>query len=379
MTSLTWTQTPDYIHGTNSIQPIKKSPYAFFDLDDTLIKPKSNSRFSKDKFDWIMFSPTIPEKLHELHSLGFNIAIITNQKGLKTEEEINNWKEKLNNVSTLINLPINIYAILTDSLYRKPRTKILTVIPYKKKKSFYCGDAGGLPKRKVNGFQFKKDFADTDLKFALNAKLRFIHRDEFITQSIGFILENPSIPPKVENYQNQNIIFTIPPKSKSQESQESQEIIIMVGIQGSGKSTIAESYQGIHSNDNIRIISKDIHKTKFNGELTKAIKSFHNVIIDNTNPSKTTRMEYINKIKKLNPTAIIRCFYVRTSKEHSMHNNAFRALTTARDKVPAVAFNTYLKNFEEPSLDEGFDEICMIDPMTNPEPHPEPLYNQYLF
>lgn len=43
------------------------------------------------------------------------------------------------------------------------------------KKSFYCGDAAGRPQTQTK----KKDFSDSDLKFALNINLPFKTEDEF--------------------------------------------------------------------------------------------------------------------------------------------------------------------------------------------------------
>ena len=53
-------------------------------------------------------------------------------------------------------------------------------VKYDIKSSFYCGDAAGLPKRNINNLTIPKDFSDSDLKFALNIGLKFMHRDEFV-------------------------------------------------------------------------------------------------------------------------------------------------------------------------------------------------------
>ena len=36
---------------------------ASFDMDDTLIKPKSGAKFAKSATDWIWWHPNVPERL----------------------------------------------------------------------------------------------------------------------------------------------------------------------------------------------------------------------------------------------------------------------------------------------------------------------------
>lgn len=53
-----------------------------------------------------------------------------------------------------------------------------------------------------------------------------------------------------------------------------------------------------------------------------------------------------------------------TSHENSLHNNKFRDLTnTNKDykHVGRIAFNIYKSSFEEPQLDEGFEDIVKLN------------------
>jgi bifunctional polynucleotide phosphatase/kinase len=65
--------------------------------------------------------------------------------------------------------------------YKKPNTKIWEYFVSKlnggleiDETTFYCGDAAGRPAAEGK----KKDFSDTDLKFALNNKLKFFTPEE---------------------------------------------------------------------------------------------------------------------------------------------------------------------------------------------------------
>ena len=69
------------------------------------------------------------------------------------------WYSKLNNIANIFNVPLLILAAIQDNSYRKPNTKLWDdFIKCDIKLSFYCGDAGGLPKRKINNINLPKDF-----------------------------------------------------------------------------------------------------------------------------------------------------------------------------------------------------------------------------
>ena len=52
---------------------------AVFDLDWTLIKPKTGNTFPKDENDWIWLRPNVPIILDEYYKKGYCIIIVTNQ------------------------------------------------------------------------------------------------------------------------------------------------------------------------------------------------------------------------------------------------------------------------------------------------------------
>ena len=103
-------------------------------------------------------------------------------------------------------------------------------------KSFYCGDAAGRVRAKG-----KKDFSCSDRLFALNIGTKFYVPEElFLKRKCAEDICMPDFNPKklMEN----------PPQplepANSQLNIPNQEVIVMVGVQGSGKSHFAEKCFG---------------------------------------------------------------------------------------------------------------------------------------
>jgi bifunctional polynucleotide phosphatase/kinase len=327
---------------------------AIFDLDHTLIKPITGLQFSVTDCDWEFNSQNVINKLKELNNNHFDIIILSNQKIIKNDSGIDLWKKKINKIGTKLGFPILALAALKDDEFRKPRTafwdKFLN--NYDKDNSFFCGDAGGLPKRKIFGEWIKKDFSDTDLKFALNVGIKFIHRDElFYQQKINTL--TPKYPIefnkiKIGEYPN----FMI----------KKNNMIINVGFPGSGKSF----YTKHHIKGNYNYINRDNLKTKEKciEVCKKAIEDNMSIVIDNTNPSEENRKDYID-IGKQNKYKII-CLNFITSRELSMHNNIYRSLSTQeRSIVPKIGYNMYKSKYKKPDKKEGLDEIIEIDFILN--------------
>lgn len=123
-----------------------------------------------------------------------------------------------------------------------------------------------------------------------------------------------------------------------------QEMIIMIGFPGSGKSTIASSF----NQNQYKIISGDELKTanKMLKIAKEAIENKKSVIIDSTNLSKKRRAIFIELAKQYGIP--IRCFYIDISMEEAIYRN------NKRDKgVPKIVYNIFKKKFEYPTEDEG--------------------------
>jgi bifunctional polynucleotide phosphatase/kinase len=165
---MTPTHTPTTIY--HKINNKECTKMAGFDLDFTIIKPKGNRRFPKDKNDWIILNEHIKPKLLELHQEKYRIVLFTNQGGIaKGNTKLSDIIYKLDAVIKYLGIPIDYIISYGYDKYRKPKKGMFEL--YKKlskkrifrKKSFYCGDAAGR----------KKDFNDSDKKFAKNIEVRF--------------------------------------------------------------------------------------------------------------------------------------------------------------------------------------------------------------
>ena len=309
---MNWIETDEYMIGYykkesyNSLFS-KKIPIAAFDLDSTIIEPTNNKKFSTGSTDWKFFDDNVINKLHKLNEK-YNIVIISNQNGIQTgKTNKNTWKQKLFNVVSKIDIPVTILVSIKKNLYRKPNTKLWDeFIISNIKKSFYCGDAAGLPRRKICNRELPRDFSDSDYKFALNVGIEFIHRDQFI-----FDLKKPKnkIPIKYINFSDIQV-----GKYKNNKPNH-PEMIINVGFPGSGKTYYTKNYL---IND-YEHINQDELKTekKCLNKCEELMKKGYSVVIDNTNPSKDKRKKFIELAQKYDYNC--KCNYFKTSKELSIH------------------------------------------------------------
>jgi bifunctional polynucleotide phosphatase/kinase len=92
------------------------------------------------------------------------------------------------------------------------------------------------------------------------------------------------------------------------------------------------------------------------------LKEGKSVVIDNTNPTKKSRADYINLAKKLKINQI-RCFHINTPLDLCHHLNYVRQNQTQGRirRIPDVGYHTFTKYFEKPEKSEGFSEITSIN------------------
>jgi DNA 3'-phosphatase len=93
-----------------------------FDLDGTLVIPKSGDKFAKDPSDWRWLYPDIPTKLRRLHEEGNRIAIISNQSGVPQYHTLSEVQQKFDNVASALGVPVDMFFAVKKDLYRKPCT-----------------------------------------------------------------------------------------------------------------------------------------------------------------------------------------------------------------------------------------------------------------
>jgi bifunctional polynucleotide phosphatase/kinase len=370
MEKLKWTITKDYIVATSiPLDSIRGCKIAAFDLDDTIIRTKSGKVFSENAYDWQLFSDTVGKKLVELICHDYSIVIISNQSKLtrpkvideKYRENIRNFKKKINSIHQHIGLDLTFLIASENNFFRKPGIGLWNLFRGNTKESFYCGDAGGLNERRLNGQIIKKDFSDTDLKFARNLKMRFVHRDEFVYDA-NYSAQNYTV-----NYPN--VLTDLEEEEIDIEHSTIQEMVINVGYPGSGKSFF--TYKFFPHSPCYKIINQDDIKSKAKClKLTREyIEDKFSVVIDCTNVSKEERKVYIDIAKEYNIP--VKCVFYDIDFEVCIHNTHYRShMTDFRIKtIPRVVFDTMKKRFQKPVKSEGFVEIIVMKPNILAELH----------
>ena len=125
-----------------------------------------------------------------------------------------------------------------------------------------------------------------------------------------------------------------------------REVLIMVGYPGSGKSTIAKTFQGYF------LVDGDTYKTpKKMIEVAKQ-HPHESIIFDSTAGTREKRASFVEFAKEQHIP--VRTIWVQTPIDIAMEQNKQRAEEGKKEKVPDIAFYVYRKKFEEPKEEEGF-------------------------
>jgi bifunctional polynucleotide phosphatase/kinase len=316
------------------------------------------------------------EKLKDLVQDGFTIAVFSNQNGVeKGKQTTDSLIAKFKDIGKSLcehQIPICFFASTHEDLNRKPniglwRTLCRTLsIDFDEslKDSFYVGDAAG----RITGWSKgkKKDFSDSDRKFALNLKIPFFTPEEYFLgeQSAKFVLSG--FDPFTFSPEESNLPVT----------SDVQEIVVFVGFPGSGKTFL---FRDVFAPANYEHVNRDSLKSlgKCQKLAIEALKSGKSVVIDNTNPSRSSRAEWIKLSQQFHVP--VRCIYFDISRDLAEHLNKIRfKLYPEIVKVPALAYNVYAKNFEMPQLSEGFTQIRQVKfSLRSKDPDFEKLFFSY--
>lgn len=379
---------------------------AMFDLDGTLVQTTSGNIHPKNSSDWEWFGEEskseklkkeirgekardedikseklVLAKLQELVEENYTIIIITNQAGMNKHPDI---LERIENIYRELSDQCDfsyfeIYIATSNDVYRKPNTAIFEKYMWPKieniEKIFYVGDAAGR----------QDDFSDSDRKFAFNIHLfirhyqpkekkyphvKFFTPDEFFKNERGDERIWRGINP-FEYYQNanKNDDKEVNALIKSINNTDALILLIMIGPPASGKSRLADII--IRAMQiTTTYINQDTCKTKTKCQniFNEAIKQDtpHLIIIDNTNPSREVRENYINTAKYSRPKkkVIVKYIVMDESRELYEHLSVYRERIYFHDNgelidkhIPTVAYNKYYKLYDNVNEDAGVDEI----------------------
>lgn len=158
------------------------------------------------------------------------------------------------------------------------------------------------------------------------------------------------------------------------------ELIVMCGLQGSGKSTKAKELASLKnatvlSSDELRKIYPEAkNETIFSilyKQMNELLKDGKSVVIDATNTSiKSRRQIFLNLKEKCTKT----CYIMNTDYETCIHRVEKRNLDLESHKVPIEVVKNYYHSFEIPFYEEGWDDI-IVDNIPTRESSKEILNN----
>lgn len=145
------------------------------------------------------------------------------------------------------------------------------------------------------------------------------------------------------------------------------KFIMMVGVAGSGKSTVASEV--VESLDNCLVVSSDTIRGELYGDeaiqgdfscvfqlmeerTMEALRAGRNVIYDATNVIAWRRQEFLAKL----PLEVEKiCLWVNVPVERALQNNRMR-----ERHVPEWVIRHQAEQLEFPMSDEGWDAIYVI-------------------
>ena len=130
-------------------------------------------------------------------------------------------------------------------------------------------------------------------------------------------------------------------------------LVIMMGIQGSGKSTF---YHQCLAKDFVRV-NLDTLKTRYREKLLieDCIKNGKSFAVDNTNPTRDDRRRYIPLAKAAGYTVI--GYFMESKLKDCIERNNRRQ---GKEKIPSGAIASTSNKLQMPSFDEGFDELYFV-------------------
>ena len=147
------------------------------------------------------------------------------------------------------------------------------------------------------------------------------------------------------------------PRAVSVGETREKELVILVGLQASGKSTFfRERFAATHEH-----VSKDLFRNNKNPNrrqaqlIAAALKEGSPVVVDNTSPTVEDRRALIELGRQLG--AKIVGYYFDSTVRQCIERNRLRA---GKERVPDVAIYATASRLVPPSCSEGFDELFRV-------------------
>ena len=131
------------------------------------------------------------------------------------------------------------------------------------------------------------------------------------------------------------------------------EAVILIGLQGAGKSTF---YRQRFAPSHVHV-SLDVLKTRHRERtlLAECIAQRRPLVVDNTNPARADRAAYITLAKQAGYRAL--GYYFQSCVEHCQRRNLQRP---TGQQIPLAGLLGTAGRLELPAYDEGFDELHYV-------------------
>ena len=332
METLTTTQ---YVHDP-------QAPITSFDLDGTLIHPRSGKKFPQNEDDWIVWSDRTLEVLQAIPPER-KIVIFTNKK---------RWDDITRGVCVGFmqflqdnRVPAILYASIKEGWTRKPQIGMLQDHTHQQPVapgSTYCGDAAGR----------EGDFSSSDRAFAHNTGMEFLLPEQVFLPAAQIERYQLGIAAIRETLKwTRCVVDDVSyetPDELPQPLYREREMVVLMGCPGAGKSTVARSLAGAG------YITVEYGVTGMMALIRTALKNaIFGIIIDGTHSSRKNREKSLKLAKKANIRT--RIIHINTPPDLAKINASRRVheKKLAGVHIPNVAYNVYSKHFEEPHPDEA--------------------------
>jgi predicted kinase len=141
-----------------------------------------------------------------------------------------------------------------------------------------------------------------------------------------------------------------------------RELIILIGLQASGKSTFRrKSFDATHV-----VVSKDLMRNSRRPQrrqirlIEEALAAGRSVVVDNTNPRAEDRSALLEVGRRFNARTI--GYFLVSTFDESVQRNEQRA---GIDCVPEVAIRSTAKVLQLPTYAEDFDQLFFVTMRNN--------------
>ena len=136
------------------------------------------------------------------------------------------------------------------------------------------------------------------------------------------------------------------------------EAVILVGIQGSGKSTFyKERFSGTHVRINLDELKTRAREQELVAESLREKRSF---VVDNTNTKAMDRARYVAPARAAGYRVV--GYFLESSLKDANRRNGQRA---GKAKVPVPAIAAALRRLEPLRKEEGFDQLFVVKNLDN--------------